>query len=200
MDNPPSQLKGLADRLINRFQWGLVTDIQPPDFETRVAILQRKAEQDNIQIPSEITIFIASNVTSNIRDLEGALIKLLAHASLNGEDISLDLAKLVLRDIIKRKNINLNIETIQRIVCDYFDIKEDLVRAKTRKKEIVSARQISMFLSKELTNFALKTIGLHFGGRDHTTVLHACEKVERELKTDEKVKWIINKLVVSIKR
>jgi len=138
-----------------------------------------------LQIPSEVTIFIASNVTSNIRDLEGALIKLLAHASLNGEDISLDLTKRVLRDIIKRKNTNLNIETIQRIVCEYFNIKEDLIRAKTRKKEIVIARQVSMYLSKELTNFALKTIGLHFGGRDHTTVIHACQTIEKRIGKDK---------------
>lgn len=184
-DRPPSELKGLEERLISRFNSGLITDIQVPDFETRVAILQRKAEQDNIQIPSEVTLFIASNVTTNIRDLEGALIKLLAHASLNGEDISLELTKRVLRDIIKRKNTNLSIETIQRIVCQYYGIKEDLIRAKTRKKEIVLARQISMYLSKEMTNFALKTIGLHFGGRDHSTVIHACQTIERKLKQEK---------------
>ncbi len=180
-DRPPSELKSLEKRLISRFNSGLITDLQVPDLETRVAILQRKAEQDNIQIPSEVIVFVASNVTTNIRDLEGALIKLLAHASLNGKDISLDLTKRVLRDIIKRKNTNLSIEIIQRIVCTYLDIKEDLVRAKTRKKEVVVARQISMFLAKEMTNFALKTIGLHFGGRDHSTVIHACQTIENKI-------------------
>ena len=117
--------------------------------------------------------------------MEGALIKLLAHASLNGEDISLELAKRVLKDIIKKKNTQLNIEMIQRIVCDHFSIKEDLVRAKTRKKEIVLARQLSMYLSKEMTNFALKTIGLHFGGRDHSTVIHACQNIEKKLQINQ---------------
>jgi chromosomal replication initiator protein len=183
-DRPPSELKGLEERLISRFNSGLIADIQVPDFETRVAILQRKAEQDNIQIPTEVTIFLASNITTNVRDLEGALIKLLAHASLNGEDISLNLAKRVLKDIIKRKNTHISIETIQRVVADYYGIKEDLLRAKTRKKEIALARQLSMYLAKEMTNFALKTIGLHFGGRDHSTVIHACQTIEKKLKKD----------------
>lgn len=184
-DRPPSELKGLEDRLISRFNSGLITDIQVPDFETRVAILQKKAMQDNIEISSDIIVFIATNITTNIRDLEGAMIKLLAHASLNGEDISLELTKRVLRDLIKRKNTNLTIETIQRIVCEFYGIKEDLIRAKTRKKEIVFARQVSMYLSKELTNFALKTIGLHFGGRDHSTVIHACQSIENKIQTDK---------------
>jgi chromosomal replication initiator protein len=183
-DRPPSELMGLEERLVSRFTSGLLADIQAPDLETRVAILQRKAEQDNIQISSEITEFIATTVTTNIRALEGALIKLLAHASLNGEDISLELAKKVLKDIIKKRNTHLNIETIQRIVCDQLGIKEDLIRAKTRKKEIVLARQLSMYLSKEMTNFALKTIGLHFGGRDHSTVIHACQNIERKIHED----------------
>ena len=185
-DRPPSELKGLEERLISRFNSGLIADIQVPDFETRVAILQRKAEQDNIQIPTEVTIFLAANITTNVRDLEGALIKLLAHASLNGEDISLELAKRVLKDIIKKKNTHISIETIQRVVSEYYGIKEDLIRAKTRKKEIVLARQLSMFLAKEMTNFALKTIGLHFGGRDHSTVIHACQNIEKKIKQDKK--------------
>lgn len=184
-DRPPSELQGLEKRLISRFNSGLITDIQVPDFETRVAILQRKAEQDNINIPSEVTIFIASNVTTNIRDLEGALIKLLAHASLNGEDISLDLTKRVLRDIIKRKNTNLSIETIQRITSEHYGIKEDLIRAKTRKQEIVLARQVAMYICKTMTNFALKTIGLHFGGRDHSTVIHAFQTIEGKIKQNK---------------
>ena len=184
-DRPPSELHGLEERLVSRFNSGLITDIQVPDLETRVAILQRKAEQDNIIIPTEVTIFIASNVTTNIRDLEGALIKLLAHASLNGEDISLDLTKRVLRDIIKRKNTNLSIETIQRKTCEHFEIKEDLIRSKTRKQEIVLARQVAMYICKTMTNFALKTIGLHFGGRDHSTVIHAYQTIEAKIKQNQ---------------
>jgi len=185
-DRPPSELKGLEERLISRFNSGLIADIQVPDLETRVAILQRKAEQDNIQIPTEVTIFLATNITTNVRDLEGALIKLLAHSSLNGEDISLELAKRVLKDLIKKKNTHISIEMIQKIVSEYYSIKEDLMRAKTRKKEIVLARQLSMYLAKEMTNFALKTIGLHFGGRDHSTVIHACQTIEKKIKSDKK--------------
>lgn len=184
-DRPPSELKGLEERLISRFTSGLIADVQPPDLETRVAILQKKSDQDNIQIPSEVTIFVATNVTTNIRDLEGALIKILAHASLNGEDISLELTKRVLKDIIRKKNNILSIEIIQRIVCNHLNIKEDFIRAKTRKKEVVEARQISMYLSKQLTSFALKTIGLHFGGRDHSTVIHACQNIEKKIKGDK---------------
>jgi len=193
-DRPPSELKGLEERLISRFTSGLIVDIQAPDFETRMAILQRKAEQDNIQIDNDIIVFIATNITSNIRELEGALIKLLAHASLNGKDISLELAKQVLRDIIKKKNSPLTIEMIQRVVCDYFRIKEDLIRAKTRKKEIVLARQLSMFLSRELTNYALKTIGLHLGGRDHSTVIHACQNIEKKINNDKQFSIEIEKV------
>lgn len=194
-DRPPQDLAGLEDRLISRFSSGLIADIQPPDLETRIAILERKAEQDQIQLSDEITQFIAANINSNIRELEGALIKLLAYASLNGEDITLRLAKRVLKDLIKKKKkTNLSIELIQRIVSDYFSIKEDLIRAKTRKKEIVLARQISMYLSKTLTNSSLKTIGLHFGGRDHTTVIHACQTIENRMTSEPKFREIIQEI------
>ncbi len=193
-DRPPSELKGLEERLISRFTSGLIVDVQVPDFETRMAILQRKAEQDNIEIDNDIIVFIATNITSNIRELEGALIKLLAHASLNDKDFSLDIAKQVLRDIIKKKNTPLTIEMIQRVISDYFSIKEDLIRAKTRKKEIVLARQLSMFLSKELTNYALKTIGLHFGGRDHSTVIHACQNIEKKIINDKQFSQEVEKV------
>ncbi len=194
-DRPPQELAGLEDRLISRFSSGLIADIQPPDLETRIAILQRKAEQDRIELSDEITQFIAANISSNIRELEGALIKLLAYASLNGEDITLRLAKRVLKDLIKKKKkTNLSIELIQRVVSDYFSIKEDLIRAKTRKKEIVEARQISMYLAKSLTNSSLKTIGLHFGGRDHTTVIHACQTIENRMTSEPKFRDIVQKI------
>ncbi|HDL78656.1 MAG TPA: chromosomal replication initiator protein DnaA, partial [Bacteroidetes bacterium] len=183
-DRPPQELAGLENRLISRFSSGLIADVQPPDLETRIAILQRKAEQDELQLPDEITQFIATNITSNIRQLEGALIKLLAYSSLNGEDITLKMAKHVLKDLIKKKNTSLSIELIQSVVSHYFSIKEDLIRAKTRKKEIVGARQISMYLSKNLTHNSLKTIGLHFGGRDHTTVIHAFQTIEKRIQTE----------------
>lgn len=197
-DRPPQELAGLENRLISRFSSGLIADVQPPDLETRIAILQRKAEQDELQLPDEITLFIATNITSNIRQLEGALIKLLAYSSLNGEDITLKMAKHVLKDLIKKKKTSLSIELIQSVVSNYFSIKEDLIRAKTRKKEIVGARQISMYLSKNLTHNSLKTIGLHFGGRDHTTVIHAFQTIEKRIQTEptfrEMIQDIQNKI------
>jgi chromosomal replication initiator protein len=182
-DRPPKELKGLEERLVSRFQWGLVAEIQPPDLETRIAILQQKAEFDGIDLPLDIIEFIAINITSNIRELEGALIKLLAFSSLRGVDISLDLAKMVLKDLLITKRKDISIEEIQRVVCEYYQIPDDLLRGKTRKKEIALARQIAMYLSKEMTHYSLKSIGLHFGGRDHTTVIHAIRTIEELLKS-----------------
>jgi chromosomal replication initiator protein len=182
-DRPPKELKGLEERLVSRFQWGLVAEIQPPDLETRIAILQQKAEFDGIDLPLDIIEFVAINITSNIRELEGALIKLLAFSSLRGVDISLDLAKMVLKDLLITKRKDISIEEIQRVVCEYYQIPDDLLRGKTRKKEIALARQIAMYLSKEMTHYSLKSIGLHFGGRDHTTVIHAIRTIEELLKS-----------------
>jgi chromosomal replication initiator protein len=184
-DRPPKELKGMEERLISRFQWGLVVDIQPPELETRIAILQRKAEESNIELAFDVISFVASNITSNIRELEGALIRLLARASLQGEDITLELAKNVLKDLGLSKKQVFGIETIQTVVCEHFGIPDDLIRAKTRKKEIVEARQISMFLVKEFTNYSLKTIGLHFGGRDHSTVIHAINSINNKREKNE---------------
>ncbi len=182
-DRPPKELKGLEERLISRFQWGLVTEIQPPDLETRIAILQQKAGFDGIDLPMEIIEFIASNITTNIRELEGSLIKLLAYSSLKGMDINLDLAKLVLKDLLVGKRRDISIEQIQRVVCEYFQIPDDLLRGKSRKQEIAFARQIAMYFSKEMTRYSLKSIGLHFGGRDHTTVIHAVQTVQEALRS-----------------
>ncbi len=185
-DRPPKELKGLDDRLLSRFQWGLTADIQPPDLETRIAILRKKSETDEIDLPQEVVECIATNVTSNIRELEGCLISLLAKASLEGREINVDLARDVVRMVVGDVRSPITIETIQRTVCDYFNIPEDLIRAKTRKQEIVNARQIAMYLAKELTNSSLKTIGLHFGGRDHSTVIHAYQSVEDQMRIDSK--------------
>jgi chromosomal replication initiator protein len=185
-DRPPKELKGLDDRLLSRFQWGLTADIQPPDLETRIAILRKKSEHEGIDLSQEVVECIAANVTSNIRELEGCLISLLAKASLEGRDINVDLARDVLRVVVGDVRSPITIETIQRTVCDYFNIPEDLIRAKTRKQEIVNARQIAMYLAKDLTNSSLKTIGLHFGGRDHSTVIHAYQSVEDQMRIDSK--------------
>jgi chromosomal replication initiator protein len=185
-DRPPKDLKGLDDRLLSRFQWGLTSDIQPPDLETRIAILLKKSVDDGIELPQDVVEFIAGNVTSNIRELEGCLISLLARASLEGREINLDLARDVLKVVIGDVRSPITIETIQKTVCEYFSIPDDLLRAKTRKQEIVNARQIAMYLIKELTNASLKTIGMHFGGRDHSTVIHAYQSVEDQMRVDTK--------------
>ena len=185
-DKPPKDLKGLDERLISRFQWGLTADIQPPDLETRTAILRKKCDDDNIEIPQEVLDFIATNVTSNIRELEGCYISLLAKASLENHEINLELARDVLRLVVSDVRSPITVEEIQRQVAEFFDIPPDLLRAKTRKQEIVSARQVAMYLAKEMTNCSLKTIGLHFGGRDHSTVIHAYQSVEDQIKLDSK--------------
>lgn len=185
-DKAPKELKGVNDRLISRFQWGLTADIQPPDLETRIAILRKKSSDDGIDLTHDVVEFIASNVTSNIRELEGCLISLLARASLENKRLDLTLAKEVVRSIVGEVRSHVTVEDIQRVVCEHLAIPEDLIRAKTRKQEIVNARQIAMYLTKELTNSSLKTIGLHFGGRDHSTVIHAYQSVEDSMKTDEK--------------
>ncbi|HWP81817.1 MAG TPA: chromosomal replication initiator protein DnaA [Bacteroidota bacterium] len=183
-DVPPKELKGLDERLISRFQSGLTADIQPPDLETRIAILRKKSEENGLEMPQDVIEFIATNVTDNIRELEGCLISLLARASLEDREININLAKDVLRVVAHELKAPLSIDQIQRVVCEFFDLPEDLLRAKTRKQEIVLARQVAMYLSKELTNSSLKTIGLHFGGRDHSTVIHACQSVDDRLKVD----------------
>lgn len=181
-DRPPKELNDLEERLLSRFQWGLIADIKPPDLETRIAILQQKAELNGLDLSMDIIEYIASNVMYNIRELEGSLVKLLAFSSLKGVDINLEIAKMVLKDIVIQKKKNITIEDIQRSVCRYFDIPDDLLRGKSRKKEIAFARQLAMYLSKELTNSSLKSIGLHFGGRDHTTVIHAIRTIKEKLR------------------
>lgn len=193
-DRPPKELKGLDDRLLSRFQWGLTSDVQPPDLETRIAILRMKSEADGIELPQDVVECIAANVTSNIRELEGCLISLLAKASLEGRNITVDLAREVLKVVVGDIKSPITIEEIQRVVCDYLNIPSDLIRAKTRKQEVVSARQIAMYIAKELTNSSLKTIGLHFGGRDHSTVIHAYQSVEDQMKLDAKYQATVSQI------
>jgi len=193
-DVPPRELKGLDDRLISRFQSGLTTDIQPPDLETRIAILLKKSEDNRFELPQDVLEFIAANVTSNIRELEGCLISLIARASLDNQEITVGLARDVLRMVVNESKSPINIDQIQLLVCEFFDIPEDLLRAKTRKQEVVNARQIAMYLSKELTNSSLKTIGLHFGGRDHSTVIHSCQTVHDRITSDLAFKQNVDQL------
>jgi chromosomal replication initiator protein len=193
-DKPPKDLKGLKERLISRFQMGLTADIQAPDFETRMAILKNKSISYGITIPNEILEYMAYNITSNVRELEGSLIKLLATASLNSQEIDLSLAKKAVNEIATGRQVNISIDYITQIVCKYFEVDENKVREKNRKKEVVLARQVAMFLSKKLTKSSLKTIGLHFGGRDHSTVIHAYNSVEQLVSNDESTKGIVNNL------
>ncbi len=201
-DRPPKDLKGMEERLVSRFQWGLVVDIQPPDYETRLAILHQKAEENGLDMPEEIFEFIATNVTMNIRELEGSLIRLLAYSSLTQSEITLDLAKSVLGDICIPRKKMMNIEDLQRLVAKHFEIPEDMMRAKTRRKEVALARQVAMYLAKECTDSSLKTIGLHFGGRDHSTVIHAIRLIEKMCEQEkdfkEKVDIIKRKIQVSL--
>lgn len=201
-DKPPKDLKGLNERLISRFQWGLTTDIQPPDFETRIAILKNKSTSYGIDLNNDILEYIANNITSNIRELEGCLIKLLANASLNSKEIDFELTKKTVKEISTKKQVNISIDFITRIVCEYFAVDENKVREKNRKKEVVIARQVAMYLSKKLTKSSLKTIGLHFGGRDHSTVIHAQNTVDQLLQEDSSLKdsidTIQNKIELSL--
>lgn len=201
-DKPPKDLKGLNERLISRFQWGLTTDVQPPDFETRIAILKNKSENYGIYLTNEILEFIAQNITSNIRELEGCLIKLLANSSLNSKEIDFELAKKTVREIATTRQVNISIDFITKIVCEFFKVEENKVREKNRKKEVVLARQIAMFLSKKMTRSSLKTIGLHFGGRDHSTVIHAYNSIDKtmmeDIKIRESIDTIKNKIEISV--
>ena len=193
-DKPPKDLKGLDDRLISRFQWGLSADIQPPELEMRIAILKNKAEEYGMAVSTDILEFIAGSITSNIRELEGCLIKLLANASLNSKEITFDLAKRTVKEIATDRKINITIDDISKTVCQYLNIAENKIREKTRKKEIVLARQLAMYFSKELTKSSLKTIGLHFGGRDHSTVIHSCSSIEQMRKKDNSMKELIDSI------
>ncbi|MBN1291872.1 MAG: chromosomal replication initiator protein DnaA [Candidatus Latescibacteria bacterium] len=194
MDCPPINLKGLADRLINRFQWGLVTDIQPPDFETRVAILKKKAVNDGVDLDNSIAEFIAENITTNIRELEGSLIRLLAYSSLHGIDMSLEMAYDVLGDTIRKTSRIITIEYIQKLVAQHFSLPVNLITGTSRRKEVAEARHIAIYLCKQLTSSSLKTIGLNFSGRDHSTVIHSTQKIEKKLQSDSSFSKLIQSL------
>ncbi len=183
-DRPPRDLQGLQDRLLSRFKWGLTADLQLPDFETRIAIINRKLQADGIDIPEDVVEYLAYSVDTNVRELEGVLISLIAHASLTRREINLELAKQTLKNIVQEIDSEVGIDYIQKIVSEYFGISIEDMKAKTRKKEIVISRQVAMFLAKEYTNHSLKSIGYHFGGRDHSTVIHAVQSVDNMTETD----------------
>jgi chromosomal replication initiator protein len=201
-DRPPRDLEGMEERLLSRFKWGLSADLQVPDFETRIAILEKKMYADGIELPREVVEFVAYNINTNVRELEAALISLLAQASLNKKEVDLDLAKKIIKNFVKSISREVSIDYIQKTVCDYYSVPIDHLKEKTRKRMVVQARQLSMFLAKSYTKNSLKVIGKHFGGRDHSTVIHSCQAVQNLIDTDsefrEQVTDIQKKIQMSI--
>jgi chromosomal replication initiator protein len=195
-DRPPRDIPTLEDRLRSRFEWGLIGDIQPPDYETRIAILRKKAELDAINLPDEVVQYIAQRISSNIRELEGALSRLRAHAQISRAPLSIELATEVLREILPQTRVRpITIPAIQRAVADFFGIRIEEMKAKRRTKGVAFPRQVAMYLSRELTDASLPRIGEEFGGRDHTTVMHACERVKIAVMQDTHLAAGIKSLV-----
>jgi chromosomal replication initiator protein len=197
-DRPPKELAEIEDRLRSRFEWGLIADIQPPDLETKVAILQKKAESDQVALPTDVALFMASNIRSNVRELEGALIRLTAYSSLTGVEINLQTAQDVLKNLIDSQVRKVTIESIQKAVCEQFGLKLLELKAKNNSHVIVFPRQIAMYLAKHLTDSSLPEIGRQFGGKHHTTVLHSVDKIEQQRKTDKDLNRVVNKLTESL--
>ncbi len=190
-DKSPSELKGMEDRLISRFKWGLPVDLQGPDFETRKAILKHKNYLNGVEMSDEVVEYIASHITTNIRELEGTLNTLHAQSILNKKDITIDLVKQMVDKLVKNTRKEISIDYIQKVVCDYFGMPVGLIASKTRKREIVQARQIAMYFAKLMTKSSLSTIGSRIGSKDHATVLHACKTVNNLIDTDKRFKGFI---------
>ncbi|MBK7956961.1 MAG: chromosomal replication initiator protein DnaA [Bacteroidetes bacterium] len=193
-DRAPKDLEGLEERLLSRFKWGLSADMQMPDYETRMAILGKKMYTDGIELPQEVVEFVAYNITTSIRELEGAMISLLAQASLNKKEIDLELAKKIIKNFVKTTSREVSIELIQKTVCDFFNVPVEKLKETTRKRQIVQARQLSMFLAKNYTKNSLKVIGKHFGGRDHSTVIHSCQTVLDLMDVDKEFRENVEEL------
>src|SRR6202051_2612405 len=193
-DRSPKELAEIEDRLRSRFEWGLIADIQPPDLETKVAILQKKAEQERVTLPTDVALFIAQNIRSNVRESEGALIRLVAHSSLIGAEITLPYAQQVLKNFIDSQARKVTIESIQKAVAEQFGLRLVEIKAKNNSRAIVYPRQVAMYLAKHMTEASLPEIGRQFGGKHHTTVLHSVEKIEELRKTDKDLNRLINKL------
>ncbi|TMW71999.1 chromosomal replication initiator protein DnaA [Alteribacter natronophilus] len=199
-DRPPKEIPTLEDRLRSRFEWGLITDITPPDLETRIAILRKKAKAENLDIPNEVMLYIANQIDTNIRELEGALIRVVAYSSLINQDMNADLAAVALKDIIPNsKPKTITIQDVQKLVAETFEVRIEEMKAKKRTKTVAFPRQIAMYLSRELTESSLPKIGGEFGGRDHTTVIHAHEKISRLLSTDQDLQKQVQEITEQLK-
>lgn len=199
-DRPPKEISNLEERLSSRFAWGLIADIQPPDFETRVAILKKKVEQAGSNIPDDVVIFIAEEIKTNIRELEGALIRVAAYAQMEDRLVTLERTKFVLKDMVRETAKTISIEMIQKIVANFYNVSVLELRAKRRNKNIVLARQLAMFLSRTHTNMSLPEIGSAFGGKDHTTVLHSCKKIDQMIKDDSDIRNTVEHLSTRLKQ
>lgn len=198
-DCPPRQIPTLEERLHSRFEWGLIADIQPPDIETKVAILKRKAESERVEIPENVALFIASKVKTNIRELEGSLIRLIAYASLTGHDIDLPLTQEVLKDLLTTEDKPITMEMIQKFVADHYNVKLTELKAKNNSKAVAVPRQIAMYLTKTLTRASLPEIGKGFGGKHHSTVIHSVRKIDGLRKRDPEFDRLINSFVQSFR-
>jgi len=200
-DRPPKEIPTLEERLRSRFEWGLIADVQPPDYETRVAILRRKAELERMNVPPEVAEFIAQHFQSNIRELEGALVRVVAYATLTRVPISVELAREVLRDILPSQRPQpITIQAIQKAVAEHFGLRLEDMTAKRRTKGVAFPRQVAMYLARQLTDSSLPRIGEEFGGRDHTTVIHACERVQTEMQRDPHLAATIHALIQQLRR
>ena len=194
-DRPPKEIPTLEDRLRSRFEWGLIADIQVPDFETRMAILKKKADVENLNVANDVMGYIASKIKSNIRELEGALIRIIAYSSLTNREVSVDLATEALKDIIsKKQGKHVTIDAIQDVVASYYNLRIEDLKSQRRTRSVAYPRQIAMYLSRKLTDMSLPKIGEEFGGRDHTTVIHAYEKISENLKTDDALQHTVNNI------
>lgn len=198
-DRPPKDLSGMEERLISRFKWGLSADLQAPELETRMAILEYKMNQEGIALPGDVTEFISYNIKNNIRELEGVLVSLIARSSLNRREIDIDLAKEVIKNFVTEINKEITVEFIQKLVAEHFSVPVETLQGKTRKRKIVIARQLSMYLAKELTDKSLKAIGDNFGGRDHSTVIYSCRTVQDLMETDAIFKETVEDLEKKIR-
>ncbi len=199
-DRPPKEISNLEERLSSRFAWGLITDIQPPNYETRVAILKKKIEREPVEVPDNVIFFIAEQIKTNIRELEGALIRVVAYSLLEEKPISLEMAKVILKDMVKETVKIISVEMIQKEVADYYNMSVSELKAKKRNKNILFPRQLAMYLARQMTKLSLPEIGQAFGGKDHTTVLHSCKKIEQDISMDQDLKNIIEKLTANLKQ
>ncbi|HMU97760.1 MAG TPA: chromosomal replication initiator protein DnaA [Chitinophagales bacterium] len=193
-DKAPKDLEGVEDRLLSRFKWGLTTDLQSPDYETRVSILRKKMHADGVEMSEDVVRFIATNIKNNVREIEGVVTSILAQATLNKQEINLDLAKRTVLSFVKHATKEISLEMIQKTVCDYFEVPVEKLKEPTRKRQFVQARQLSMYFAKEFTKASLKSIGQQFGGRDHSTVIHSCQAVKNLVDTDEDFKDSVDEL------